>query len=166
MEEVISRRRRGEELSPGLAKLMANPRTPIDSLTPISDRIAELFPNGLAEKNIVTDPTQVSIVTQHRGREVLVLATPARLLPKDENEPAKVARRGYTISPSRSLVMFLRDDTGEVLAKIGPRLFPKIGLDVVERGKVNKALYAVKGRVDRNFNMVWIDNVRYLGDME
>lgn len=164
---ILKARAEGTPLSGELAAKMENPVTMIDTLFPITDWVAKKYPNGeLASKmNIITKPTPFSAIDVGSG-DVLVIAVPDRISPKDENEPVKVAKRGgKMVYPSESLVLFLKDDSGELLAKIGPKLYQKYGREIKERGKPGKAVYAIRGKVLSAFRMLWVDRVRYLGDL-
>jgi DNA polymerase III alpha subunit len=162
---ILECRKNGTLLPNGLARMMANPRTLIDSLEPIQQWVRKTYPGNalVTEKNIVSRPTQVATIEPDHG-DVLAIVVPARIMPKDENEPVKVAKRGYKVTPSASLVVFLRDDSGEILGKVGPKQFEGPGKEMLERGKAGKAVYAIRGRVGMH-RMIWIDRVRYLGDL-
>ena len=164
---IVAAREGGKPLTPALAEKVRNPRTMIDTLYPIENWIEKTYPNGnlAARANIRTKPTPISDVVSGQSN-VLIIGTPVKLMPKDENEPVKLAKRGgRRVSPSASLVLFIKDDTGDFLAKINASNYEKIGREVVERGKLDKAIYAFKGSIDRRIKMLWIDRVRYLGDL-
>jgi hypothetical protein len=61
----------------------------------------------------------------------------------------------------------LTDDTDTIFGKIDRFKFADIGRPIIDRGRVGKALYAVKGRVrgGSSFRMISIKSVRYIGDM-
>jgi DNA polymerase III alpha subunit len=156
-------------LPTGLFKLLDAPRTAIDSLYPIRDRLKTLYPDGLeAGANITSTPTPVSCCQPGVIGPRVVIVTPTRLLPKDENEPVKVAKRGYAIKdgPTAALNMFVRDDGDEMFAKIGRWKFPTIGRTVQEEGKLNKVIWALKGVVPETFRMLDVHEVRKLGYLE
>jgi DNA polymerase III alpha subunit len=165
---IIKARRLGEPLPTGLSKLLDNPRTAIDSLYPIRDRLRELFPDGLEMANILSTPTPVSCCQPGVVGEKVVLVTPTRLIPKDENEPVKVAKRGGKVldGPTQALNMFVRDDGDEMFAKIGRWKYDTIGKAVREEGKTGKVIYALKGVVPETFRMLDVRMVRKLGYLE
>jgi DNA polymerase III alpha subunit len=165
---ILESRQSGRPLSPGLAKLLDNPRTPIDSLYPIRDAIKRMFPRGLEEANIFSTPTPVSCCQPGVEGQRVVIVTPTRLIPKDENEPVKVARRGGKVldGPTQALNMFVRDDGDEMFAKIGRWKYNTIGKAVREEGKVGKVIYALKGVVPETFRMLDVYMVRKLGELE
>jgi hypothetical protein len=155
-------------LPAGLKKLLEDPKTAIDSLYPIRDRLRALYPDGLEAANILSTPTPVSCCQPGVVGERVILITPVRLLPKDENEPVKVAKRGGKVldGPTRALNMFVRDDGDEMFAKIGRWKFDTIGREVQEEGKVGKVIYALKGVVPETFRMLDVHKVRKLGYLE
>jgi hypothetical protein len=159
----------GRPMSPRAIKLLDNPKTEIDDLWPISARIKQLMPDPAA-RNIHTPPTRLLDV-QIDGEEhnVLVFCTVKQIKPRDENEAVNVARRGgrrIIGSQTASLNLFLNDDTDEIFAKVERQQFKELGQPIVDRGRAGKALYAIKGSVPRNFRMIRVENVRYIGDMD
>lgn len=150
-------------------KLLQKAKTIIDSLEPVADAVKRLSPNGLAaDFNIVTAPTPIIQVNEGHPGEVLVIGVAERIDPKDENEPTKVASRGYKITKgsTASLNLFLRDDTDLIFTKINRHNFEAMGRAVVERGRPRRSIYAVKGTVPEDFRMIWVDRIKYLGDID
>ena len=165
--QIISARKRGEPISERAMKLMADPKTKIDSLFPISDRFKELLPDP-SVKNIHTPPTRI-IDAQCKSEkyEVVVFCAIENIKPKDENEEINVARRGYKVKgPTQALNLRLADDTDVIFAKVNRWDYEKFGKPIVERGRAGKALYAIKGSVPKDFRMISITAVKYIGDLE
>jgi hypothetical protein len=99
--------------------------------------------------------------------EVCVIGVANRISPRDLNEPIYVAKRGRLLPPpTRKLHLFLRDDYDEILCIVDRFAFTRLGLPVIERGRKKKAVYAVKGTVPRDFRMISVTNIRYLGDLD
>ena len=149
--------------------MLEDPVTPIDSLWPIRDAFKRLMPDP-AERNIHTPPTKIiDIQVTEEDQTVLVFCTLSKINPRDENEVVMIARRGYEIKDelTTSLNLQLTDDTDTVFGKIDRWKFPQLGKAIVDRGRVGKALYAVKGRVrgGSSFRMISIKNIRYIGDI-
>jgi hypothetical protein len=152
------------------AKLLANPKTEIDTIWPIRDAIARIMPDPHA-RQIFTPPTPISkIDPMGPAGEFLVFCVISKIAPRDENEAVNVARRGgkKVDGPTASLNLFLRDDTDETFAKIDRFNYERIGKDIVERGRVGKSIYAIKGttRGNSTFRMLSIKQVRYIGDLD
>lgn len=166
VQEILESRRSGEALKPSIAKRLAEAKTEIDTLYPVRDRIAALHPD-LAAINIVTEPTAVIDVQCGVEGSVMILAVARRIAPTNENEPAKVAKRNGRVlyGPTQSLNMFFADDTDEIFCKIDRFIFERLGVPVVERGRAGKAIYAIKGTVPRDFRMIKVSAIRYLGDL-
>ncbi len=167
---IVSSRARNEPLPPRAAKLLASPKTPIDTLWPIRDGIRRMLPNP-ADKNILTPPTLIiNAQNSPETQEFLFFCTFSKINPRDENEVIMVARRGgkrIDGDLTTSLNLQVTDDTDTIFGKINRFDYPSIGKAIVDRGRVNKALYAVKGtmRGGMTFRMISIKAVRYIGDL-
>lgn len=171
VKQIIGARARGEPMPARAQKLLADPVTPIDSLTPIADAIARIMPDPAA-RNITTRPTPIcKLVPSDEPYEAMVFCTPIKINPRDENEVINVQKRGYEITdgPTDSLQLRLADDTGVVLGKINRFKFARLGPQVINKGRPGKALWAFKGKlctVGDNFMVLSIDQARYIGDTE
>lgn len=170
VQTIIGARNRGEPMPDRAKKLLANPKTDIDSIWPVRDAFQRIMPDPL-ERNIITPPTPV-IDCQIRSRDqtVVVFVTPTKINPRDENEAVIVARRGYEIKDGRttSLNLQLTDDTDTIFGKVSRYDFEKFGREIVDRGRPGKALYAIKGRIrgGSSFRMIMIQSVKYIGDID
>jgi len=168
VKEILDARKNGTALKPGIAKALANAKTAVDSLFPVTDRIKELHPD-LTKINIFTDPTPIIDVQpgQIRG-EFLIMAKAVKISPVDENEPHKVEKRGgrRLSGPTASLNMFFADDTDEIFVKVDRYDYERIAPKVLEQGKSGKSLFAIKGTCPPDFRMVKVKMMRYLGEVE
>ena len=169
VSQIVGARARGERITDRAKKLLDGAKTPIDSLWPIRDNIKRIMPDP-AERNIFTIPTPIiDIQIEEETYEVLVFCTLGKINPRDENEVVMVARRGYEINDgmTHSLNLQLTDDTDTIFGKIDRYKYAALGPEIVSRGRVGKALYAIKGTVrgGSSFRMISIKMVRYLGDM-
>lgn len=167
MSSIMSARARGEPLPERARKLLENPKTKIDSLFPISDAFSRLLPDPKAA-NIISSPTAIKDVqTTGSEYEVVVFCVAEQLKPKDENEEINVAKRNgrRLTGPTKSLNLRLADDSDVVFAKVNRWDFERLGKPMVERGKAGKALYAVKGDVPKDFRMISVKAVKYIGDL-
>lgn len=168
VQQIMSARALNLPLPARAAKLLANPTTKVDSLSPIADAFHRVMPDP-RERNIVNRPTNL-IDIQVTGYEydVLVFVTMAKINPKDENEEINVAKRGgkRLNGPHLSLGLHLTDDTDNIYAKVGRFDYEAIAKPIINRGRVAKALYAIKGTVPRDFRMINIQLVRYIGDID
>lgn len=170
VSQIMSARARGEPMPSRALKLLENPKTSIDSLFPIRDRINEIMPDP-REKNIFTEPRKI-INCQVNGvdqNDVLVFAVVAQIKPRDENEEINIVKRGgkrITDGRTASLNLRIMDDTDAMFAKVNRFDFEQWGKPIVERGRPGKAIYAIKGNIPANFRMIQVKMVRYLGDMD
>lgn len=167
MQQIVSSRVRGEPLPSRAEKLLNDPQTKLGSIWPITDRFRQLMPDP-RERNISSTPVPIADVqTTGDEYEVMVFCTLAQIKPKDENEEINVAKRGYKVNgPSLALNLRLEDDTDAMFAKVDRFNFEKVGRPMIERGRAGKALYAIKGRVPKDFRMINVRMARYIGDME
>jgi hypothetical protein len=98
---------------------------------------------------------------------VVIAAVVTRIAPRDANDLAKVAKRGWKLSgPTMYLNMFMRDDSDEILCQIDRLDFDRLTQPIIERGRAGKAIYAIKGTVPPEFRMIKVARIIYLGDME
>lgn len=167
VQQIMSARVRGEPLPARAEKLLSNATTEIDSLWPIRDAFNRIMPDP-SERNIFTPPTQIAeVVCKGYDYEVLVFCTPRQIKPRDENEAVNVAKRGGKIIEglTESLNLILADDTDQIFGKVDRFKFPTLGKEIVDRGRVSDALYAVKGTVPPDFRMIKIKNIRFIGFM-
>lgn len=163
--EIVAMRNEGKEVRPALAKRLTDPKTKIDSLTPVFDAASAVAPDLVARQNY----TQAGTVKMGMGGgDKVVIGVATKIAPRDRNDLQSVAKRGgkRIKGPSIALNIFIRDDTGEVLCIINPRLYGKLGKVVLENGKAKKSLFAFRGPVPRDFRMIDVQAVKYLGDLE
>jgi len=170
VQSIIGARNRGEPMPDRAMKLLKDPVTSIDSLWPVRDAFQRHIPDPL-EANIVTHPTPIikAQITEEE-QTFLFFCVLDKINPRDENEAVQIARRGYKLKGDQltSLNLQLRDDTDTIFGKIDRFNYQKLGKAIVERGRVGKALYAIKGkmRAGGSFRMLMVTNVRYIGDID
>jgi DNA-directed DNA polymerase III PolC len=171
VEKIMEARANGtmESLGASIKEKLTNPQTAIDSLYPIADAVKKLWPDIKAKPfpHILTRPTPVNQVFETRaGKDVLIIGVLVRNHPLDENEPGRVAGRGYAVKgATAALNLHLRDDTGDIFCKVNRFDYPKLAPPLVN-GKVKESIYAIKGSVPKDFRMVWVSGVRYLGEID
>lgn len=182
---IMDSRRSGKPLGEALRKRLENAKTEIDTLYPLRSRVLEVVGGDLKNRNITSEPASIADVQcdPDGEYEVVVIAVPQRIAPRDENDPANVTKRllryeeknggknpnewdGKLRGETWALNMFVRDDTDEIFCKVDRYRFRELAQDIINRGRPGKAIYAIKGRVPRDFRMISIQSVRYLGDME
>lgn len=176
VRQIIDCRNSGTELPQSLRKLLEQSNTQIDTIYPVTDRIAELhpdfmnmtLPNGKGFQ-ITKRPNNI-VDVQPKGSyyEALIIGVCTRIAPKDLNEAVNVAKRGGGLMPEGSnmeLNLWLKDDTDMMFAKIRAQDYARLAKDIIERGGVGTAIYAVKGSIPKSFRMLSVDRIVYLGDM-
>jgi DNA-directed DNA polymerase III PolC len=173
VEEIIQVRQRGYtngELGTAIKKKLDAGKTTIDTLEPIATRLRELYPDGLETANIVSRPQPIKNVQPDGGwqRNVFIIGVLRKMNLRDENEHVNVEKRGYRYEDgdTNSLLMFFKDDTDEMYVKITRKKFELMGREIFERGRVGKAIYAIKGYVSPDFRGLYPERIKYLGDMK
>lgn len=167
MREILVARRMGKPLRDTLAKKLANARTEIDSMFPISDAIERLHPDPAVSVKITTKPTPIIEAQCGIKGDIVIFGVLTRVAPRDDNDPANIVKRGYAVTgPHWSLNMFIRDDTDEIFAKVNRYDYERFGKEILENGRVGKSLWAFKGDVPESFRMIAINNIRYLGELD
>lgn len=165
MQQIMSCRARGEPLPPRAEKLLTNPVTPLDSLWPVRDAFKRIMPDPAA-KNIFSQPINVGdIAVKGYEYDALVFVVLRKINPRDENEVINVVKRGGRVltGPVASLNLQIADDTGTIFAKVNRFDYEAIGKQIVDRGGPGKCLYALKGKVPKDFKMLQVKMVRFIG---
>jgi DNA polymerase III alpha subunit len=165
--EILEARRKGEPLRESLRRRLVSKKTRIASLWPIRDAVRRLYPN-LERQLKYTKPTPVKDAFGKGGGVVLVVGVVMRNHPLNENEPGRVARRGYAIKegqPVMALNFRLRDDTDDIFGKVSRWNFPRLG-PMLEKARAGKSIFIVKGMVPADFRMVWAEEILYLGEVD
>ena len=100
----------------------------------------------------------------HRGLEWYLLN---KIKVIDENEDERVERRGHKVNgPTKALNFWIQDDSNKIFCKIDRFKFTRMARDMVDRGRVDKAIYAIKGTIPQGFRMISVNRIKYIGDME
>lgn len=164
--EIMKSRERGEPIRPSILKKLASARTAVDSMFPVRDRVRNAV--DLEALKIFTQPTPVVKCEPGVVGEVMIIAIVTKINPKDENEEANVIKRGGRVysGPHLSLGMFAKDDTDEIYCKINRYKYEQLALPVIQRGRAQKAVYAIKGRIPAGFRMIDVTQMRYICDMD
>ena len=169
-QQILHARSLGEPMPRKALKLLSNPKTDIDSLWPIRDAFKKHLPDP-SSRNIHTPPVAIEDIREGTTwEEVLVFCVISNINPRDENESINVAKRGgvvITDGKTSSLNLRLTDDTDTIFAKIGRFDYDRLGKEILERGRVRKCLYAIKGKVPPgSFRMISVKQARFIGDID
>lgn len=165
--KILEARAEGKPLPPGVMKKMERVVTEIDSLNPVSDALQRLYPD-LSRAQISSRLTMIDqVFSTMAGRRVVIVGVVVKNHPLNENEPGRIARRGYKIlrGPLQALNFHLRDDSGDIFCKVGRWRYRECG-PVLEEARAGKSLFAVAGNVPLDFRMVWVEQVKYLGEID
>lgn len=167
VRDILDSRAKGIELRTATKELLSAAKTPLDSLWPVRDRIKELHPD-LAAIKIYTEPMEIRKAQPNVRGEVVILGIIKRATVKDENDDASVQRRGGKryVDKTKSVNIFIQDDTDEMFAKISRFDFEEMGTKFLEQAKVGKSLFALKGTIPPDFRMLSIKRIKYLGEIE
>jgi DNA polymerase III alpha subunit len=167
VERILTIRASGLVPNGALAKRLADPKTKIDSLYPVRDAIAKI---NLPALDIYSPIAPIASITAKTIERVVVAGVLFRVAQKDENTMVAVQRRGGRVltGPTTSLQLFLRDDSGDIFAKIGRYDFNRLGREVLEHGRIGKAIWVVAGTVPHEIGMrmIMVDVLRYIGDVD
>lgn len=166
VHEIMTARKRGEPLRANLAKKLREAKTELTTLYPVQAAIERLIPDPLAF-GIVSPLRTLKECQNGIEGSVVTIAVAVRIAPRDENDAANVAKRGYAVrGPSQALNMFIRDDTDEIFAKINRWKYEELGRPIAERGRPGKSIYLIKGTVPKDFRMISIDKIKYVGELD
>jgi len=163
--QILDARKHNKPLSKSLTQKLEAGRTEIDDLFPITTAYQRLK----QRHNIASIPTPVKDIQPGVFRfPICVVGVFTRIVPRDENEPVLIAKRGGKVKTGKTafLNLFLSDDTDEVYMKISVWDYERLAIDIIERGKKSKAMYAIKGPVMGNYRGIEVKNVLYLGDID
>lgn len=165
LAEILDARRSGEPLRATLRKRLEGAKTEIDTLFPVADTIQKLHPDGLRYS---MQPIPIKDVQCGIRGPVIVFAVASKIAPKDENEAVNIQKRGGRVlsGPTKALNLFVMDDTDKIFAKVDRFKFERLGKDILEKGRVGRSLYAIKGTVPPSFRMISITNIEYLGELD
>jgi hypothetical protein len=110
----------------------------------------------------------IDIQPNGTDQEVLVFCCAENIKPRDENEEQNIAKRGgrRIVGETSYLNLRLADDTDVIFAKVNRWDYERLGRPIVERGRAGKALYAVKGSVPRDFRMISVKAVKFVGSLD
>lgn len=172
VKQIMTSRETGEELPKRAQTLLGDAQTKIDSLYPVADRIHEICPD-LTEMNILTEPTKIGDITEEHERDMygtVIIGKAIKINPRNENETIKIAKRNGYVRPESepldSLNITLEDDTGQIFAHISRWDYNKLAKEIVDRGRPDKSIYVLKGKVIKKRRFMIVERVMYFGDMD
>jgi DNA polymerase III alpha subunit len=171
VSQILSCRARNEPLPEALQKLLKDPKTEIDSLTPIATAIEKLDISKALRPD--TKVTSLKDVTPNNEWQdgVIVMGVAEVIKERSENEPERQQsrkERGQAEvykGPDKYLEIRLKDDTeSNFLCKIGAKDFAQLSPKVLD-GKPGKSVYAMKITVTPEIKMGLVKGVNYVGEI-
>jgi DNA-directed DNA polymerase III PolC len=160
---VLAARNGGKALTPGLARLLEDPRTPYDDIFTGRRRFAHLLANPRKYK-VTSGP--ITPVREINGPgDYIFIARIREKNQRDLNEWHSLNARGGRVITKQSLFLnlVLEDDTGLIFGTIDRWLYETLGKPIVEQAKVGD-WYLWKGTVKPNWQKVYIHMCRTLED--
>jgi DNA polymerase III alpha subunit len=165
-DQILESRKSGKQLSLSVMQRLKNPKTFIDSLYPVTDALRRI---DLKKLKVNSTPTAIiNVQCSNVNNEFIVIGVASRIAPKDGNETVEIAKRGGKVmrGPTKALHLFIRDDTDTIFCKVNRYDFEKLGRPIVETGRAGHSIYAIKGSCPKDFRMLRISNIRYLGELD
>jgi len=153
-EEYIRARDRGTDLPKRALKLMQDPATPLDSLSPIADAIAKHHPD-LTAINIFSAPISVCDLGDRKQDGILLFLRLTKATPRKDDK-----------SGNTKMTAVMEDDTGDIKVFFNDRKYTQFGIKMLDAGRVGQTLWAVKGSMPDGGGIVFADMVRYLGEFK
>lgn len=167
VQQVLSARARNEPLPDRAQKLLANPKTKIDSLYPIKEAIDKL---DFAAHNIKSIPQTVEQITPDGYWQdgVVMIGVINSCQIKSENDEKRIQDRiargqeGYINGQANYVDVRLLDDTGEIFAKIGRKEYEELWPKLDGQFEEGKTLLLVSGTVTPEIKMILVKRLKVL----
>lgn len=174
--EILSRRASGVALSPRHVKLLAG-ESKFADYAPARSRWAFLYDDPLGAISPVTGKNyfqridkidEIVTLTEHEGGgNFCILGRMVKKNLRDLNDEKYVAKRGGTrVAEDLTTVLFMtiEDDTGQILCRVGPDKFPRMGKRVVEEAAMG-TWFAISGKLpDWTFKLLLVENLKWLSE--
>lgn len=169
--QILSARARSEPLPDSIQKLLSNPKTEIDSLTPIATAISKLDTSkALRPETVVTPIAEIQCDGSWQDN-VIVMGVAEVIKERSENEPERqAARKGRgdrEIYPGQDkyVEIRLKDDTeSNFLCKIGAKDYAQLAPKVLDK-KQGSAIFAIKLTITPEIRMGLVKGVNYVGEL-
>lgn len=165
-DDILDRRRRGVELPTGIRNKLANASTPYDKVFECEERWGHITRDP-AKFNITSRISAISEITEEDEGEFLVIGKIKEKDIRDLNDANGVKKRGGKELRGQSMTLNLtvEDDTGVIRIRIDRHRYIKLGLKLIEEGKIGD-WYMWKGRVSGGFRSISLDRFRRLSGTE
>jgi DNA polymerase III alpha subunit len=176
-QDIMRRRREGEELTPGQLKLMADPVTPFHDLYPAHTLWGDYYDHPEKYLNQGYTFTQIDDIQEGNGepgtvtffgkqepidKYVFIGKLVDRNL-RDHNEYGSVVKRGYEMKgQTLFLNLTLEDDSGSIICTIQRNKYLEYGAEIAEGGRIGEDWYLVSGYTMRDWRRIYVNKIRRL----
>ena len=160
--DIIKIRKGKKNLTPGILKLMENPKTPFDILYPINHHFGDLYKNPL--KYGLENLMEIRNVEEGQGRCSVI----GKMIVNDEvdlNDVQSIAKRGGEIIEGVHMKVHVRleDDSGTLMCIVGRFQYERLSQAFL-RAKTGKTYFAIIGDVRKGAKILYVKQVANLND--
>jgi DNA polymerase III alpha subunit len=165
-DDIIQRRIEGRELTNGQKTKLANGQTPFDSVFECEDRWGHIKKEP-EKYNITSRISDISDISEESEGEFLIIGKLKEKDIRDMNDPNAVKKRNGRRVRGQSLTLNLvvEDDTGNIRVRIDRHKYIRLGLPIVEEGKMGE-WYMWKGEVGGGYRSISLTRWRKLSGSE
>lgn len=161
-QDIINRRKSGQEYTARQKNLLANGTTPYDQIFECFDKFGHIKANP-SEYKINTQIVDIEQIDTEFEGEVVIFGRLKEKNLRDHNETILVQKRNGRKMAGQTLFlnMTVEDDTGTIQITVDRHKYPRIGSPIVEEGKMGD-WYLWKGRVQKGFRRLYVERWRSL----
>lgn len=152
--------------TPALARSLANPKTPFDTLYPCGDIYGNLYENP-AEYDLSRNISYLKDVYNPDSYFVIGKITSSEI--GHSNDYNAIMRRGGKIleGPDKFMKIYIMDDTDSIQCRISRFNFEKLNIDNIYDSILEEDIYIlVKGKIKSDYRILDIDAIFDLTDFE
>ena len=158
-KKIIKLRKENKSFPKGIQKNIDKCDTPFKYLYPAKEQFGNMY-NNPEKYNLSREISLIKDVKES-GKYIFIGCLIRKNL-TDANDVAMVARRNgnFLKGPTTYLKFWIEDDTDIIACNIDRFIYPKIGEDIAENGKENKDLYLIYGKIQNNFRVLKVLNIK------
>lgn len=163
-DDIIMRRKMGIELTTGQRNKLANAQTPYDQVFECEEKWGHIKRNP-EKYNITSRISDISQITEDDNGEFLIIGKLKEKDLRDLNDPIAVKKRNGRVIRGQAMMLNLtvEDDTGNIRVRIDRHNYLRLGLPIVEEGKLGD-WYLWKGNVSQGFRSINCTRLRKLSE--
>ena len=134
---IMAKRENGEALTPRQDKLLSEGKTPYDMIFKAKHLWGHIYKKPI-QYDVMSKLTLINNITQHTGGEFVFIGELISKNLRDHNESLAIERRGGKRMTGQTLFLYLmvEDDTASVMCQIGRGTYLRLGLPIIEDGKI------------------------------